>query len=303
MPTEPVDPRTTTFVTGARPSGAMDAPWGRERRSELGPFMPGPPAPAAWGHRQQRVDAVEHAAVAGQQAAAVLGTHRAALDQRLDQVTDHAHRAQEEQREAANGSPRRTSAARRGLRDPTADWVDHPRPDAASTGTPAMPLHTLPALAGLIAGRACAAGKRRPPKAGRDVGHPDQTEDREKEVDADRCALRQRATKGQRRAPAQHQAHVRTGRGMPAQPARHTAPAPPSTQTSVAATTARRRARPTSGGQRGIAQPAPSARCERGKPPAGGQAPTPSPAAMNGPASSGERQRVGGRTAPAGRRR
>jgi hypothetical protein len=47
--------------------------------------------------RQQGVDAIEHAAVAGQQLAGILGPG-AALDQRLDQVADHAHGGQEHAR-------------------------------------------------------------------------------------------------------------------------------------------------------------------------------------------------------------
>jgi hypothetical protein len=43
----------------------------------------------------KRVDAVQHAAMAGQQAAGVLDA-RAALDQRLHQVADHAHGGQEQ---------------------------------------------------------------------------------------------------------------------------------------------------------------------------------------------------------------
>src|SRR5436305_5177814 len=46
---------------------------------------------------QQRVDAIEHAAVAGQQVAAVLGAG-AALGERLDEIAHHAHCREEGER-------------------------------------------------------------------------------------------------------------------------------------------------------------------------------------------------------------
>ena len=80
-PTEPVAPRMQTRCIAAlrrrRHVTAIDQ---RERDRE---------------HRQQRVDAIEDAAVAGQQRAAVLGAG-AALDERLEQVADDAHRDQED---------------------------------------------------------------------------------------------------------------------------------------------------------------------------------------------------------------
>ena len=81
MPTEPVAPRMQTRCgPGAGVGGAHDG---------------GASASAIGKTGSRRVDAIEDAAVAGQQPAAVLGAG-AALDERLEQVADDAHRDQED---------------------------------------------------------------------------------------------------------------------------------------------------------------------------------------------------------------
>ena len=151
VPTEPVEPRMARRWRCVMVAHVTEADQ-RQRQRE---------------HRQQRIDAVEHAAVAGQQAAAVLGAG-GALDQRFDQVADHAHRrtgSQQRQR-SADRSPalRQQPAIQARAVDGEARVQPRSRP-APARSTPAMPLHTpSQLLPGLMAGASLRLPKARPPK-------------------------------------------------------------------------------------------------------------------------------------------
>ena len=122
----------------------------------------------------RRVDAVENAAMAGQERAAVLDAG-AALDERFEQVADDAHRDQEDddQRHADVAEAiddDRVEAFAGGL----GDVVDREpgRGDEERAGHAAP--HALPALAGTDRRRELALAERPAAEIGEDVGRPDE---------------------------------------------------------------------------------------------------------------------------------
>ncbi len=187
---------------------------------------------------QQRVDPVEHAAVARQQVAGILDAG-AALDQRFDQVADDAHRGQEHGGDHQQPPARARPAACRGwARRPARRRSARSRRRPAPARRPCRPRRPSQLLPGLIAGASLLLvnlrPKARPAEVGDDVGHPDQHQHRQQEVDADHPGLGHRQ-------PGQPQGQhadrpARTARGMcgqPATPAR-SSQAPASTQSAPA---------------------------------------------------------------------
>mmetsp|Transcript_10610 Transcript_10610/g.43396 ORF Transcript_10610/g.43396 Transcript_10610/m.43396 type:complete len:317 (+) Transcript_10610:269-1219(+) len=164
-PMEPVEPRTQRRWRVMVESKADQ----RQRQREGG---------------QQRIDAVQHTAVARQQAAAVLGAD-GPLDQGFKQITDHAHRREEHHRQQRHEAVALYQQREHAGRVDSQLHVDHMDPhqtqqDHAHLAAP----DALPALA--WADRRCQLAAAEGPAAevGGNVGHPYQAEDRQDEVDA-----------------------------------------------------------------------------------------------------------------------
>ena len=103
---------------------------------------------------------------------------------------------------------------------------------SASTSTPAMPLYTpSQLLPGLMVGASLRRPKRAAAEVGGDVGHPDQAEHRQHEVDADAARMAIASQAAHSADQAEQPAHGRGSCGHAAGPLR-SASAPPTTQTS-----------------------------------------------------------------------
>ena len=142
------------------------------------------------------------------------------LNQRLDQITDHAHRRQKQHRQHHERTmPCRQAGYRCWARPNAASAPSRPRQtNAAQRHPPYRPTGTFPAFPGTD-GRCQLACKKAPAqglasKIGRDIGNPHQSQHRKQKIDANHPRLSHRQPGHPQRKNTADQAkqpgHVRT---------------------------------------------------------------------------------------------